>query len=157
MGKRKRLYRYGRWMIFYRGGFGLQRTCHRPRELGSWSSKLKLKSGMLTFSLFNFCSSSWTPKNQPTGKTFCRRGTMHGEEGARESWQGPRQRTQSCVFGFEWNRQFSDRKPDMWDALCGVFRVACLLFVFSIGRLAVPTQDMDLRQKATLPHWQHST
>ena len=38
----------------------------------------------------------------------------------------------------------------MWDASRSVFCVACLLFVFSTGRLAVPLQDMDFERHATL-------
>ena len=73
-------------MIFDRGGFGLQRVRQWPGKLGSleWVSDgvefLAAKSAKV--------AKARNPKpetNQPTGKTFCRRGTMHGEEGAGES------------------------------------------------------------------------
>ena len=38
----------------------------------------------------------------------------------------------------------------MWDASRMYSCVACLLFVFSTGRLAVPLQDMDFERHATL-------
>ena len=76
------------------------------------------------------------------GKTFCRRGTMHGEEGAGESWQGPRQRTQSCVFGFT-------RKRPIFNLKAGYVRcatwciprgVSCIrVFRWALGRASSKT------------------
>lgn len=52
------------------------------------------------------------------------------------------QRTQSCVFDFVGNRQYPLEKSNMWDAL-RVNRVACLIFVCLVRRLAMPLQSMD--------------
>ena len=78
-------------MIFDRGGFGLQRVRQWPEELGSleWVSDgvgfLAAKNAKVTKAVNPKPETRNQKLTQPTGITFCRRGTMHGEEGAGES------------------------------------------------------------------------
>ena len=61
--------------------------------------------------------------------------------GAAETHPTPAVRTQSCVFGFVENRQFSCVKPDMWDALRGqsAWRVFIRVISRALGRASCKT------------------
>ena len=75
-------------------------------------------------------------------------------ESAKGGWQHPPAYA-TAYDASRRNRQFQDRKRSTKVALCGSFHVACLLFMFSVGHLAMPFLKCENVRHATFffaPH-----